>query len=229
MMVYVHGAGGFGGVWQLQERHFHSSDAVTLPGHPEGAPSPSIEGYRDWLRGYIERSQYGPVVLAGHSMGGGIALSYALEHQSDVRALVLVATGARLRVNPAFLKLMADNLDKPPSWFRDMAKPMFEGVDPSIRDMILDRECTFPISTHLNDFLCCDRFDVMERVPEIKVPVLVLCGDRDAMTPAKYSRFMADRIIGSRIAIIPGAGHMVMLEKPEEVNREIESFLRDIQ
>jgi len=224
-IVFIHGAGGCGELWHYQAKHFRDCDAVTLPGHPDGTPRASVDEYRQWLHGHITGNNYGNVVLAGQSMGGAIALSYALEHPADVAGLVLIGTGARLRVNPAFLKVLAENTDRQPSWYREIAAPLYGGVDPGVLGMVLDRVCSFPVSTHLNDFLCCDRFDVMDRVPEIKAPVLLLCGDKDVMTPVKYSQYLADRIPGSRMVIIPGAGHMVFLQKPEEVNREIDDFV----
>ncbi|MBN1497267.1 MAG: alpha/beta hydrolase [Spirochaetes bacterium] len=224
-LLFVHGAGGTGAVWHYQRERFPGCDAVTLPGRPDGALESSIDGYRDWLRGYCAAQGYGPVLLAGQSMGGGIALSYALAFPGEVRGLILIATGARLRVNPAFLALLAENADADPSWYRDVALPMYSGVEPSVRDRILDLQCSLPVRVHLNDFLCCDRFDVMDRVSEIRIPTLIVSGDADVMTPLKYSRYLAERIHGSRLAVIPGGGHLVFLQKPEEVNREIDLFL----
>ncbi|MBN2158408.1 MAG: alpha/beta hydrolase [Spirochaetes bacterium] len=224
-LVFIHGAGGTGDAWHFQKARFPDSDAVSLPGHPEGAARNSIDEYREWLREHITANGSGKTVLAGQSMGGGIALSYALAHPGEVGGLVLIGTGVRLRVNPGFLQLLRDNADKPPSWYREVALPMYDGVEPSVRDMVMDRQCRLPVCVHLNDFLCCDRFDIMERITEIRIPTLVLCGDKDIMTPEKYSRYLADRIPGSRLAVIPGAGHLVFLQKPGEVNREIEAFL----
>ena len=227
-LLFIHGAGGCSAVWHYQVRHFSGCDAVTLPGHPKGTPRSSVEEYREWLHDYIVEKKYGRVVLAGQSMGGAIALSYALAHPGEIGGLVLIGTGARLRVNPGFLKILSDNVDKPSSWYRGIADPMYAGVELSVRDMLLDRLCAFPVSVHLNDFLCCDRFDVMDKIAEINVPVLIICGDTDTMTPAKYSHYLADRIPGSRLVIIPDAGHMVFLEKPDTVNREIENIFNGI-
>ncbi len=226
-IVWIHGAGGCGDLWHYQVEHFPDSDAVTLPGHPEGSPCASVDEYREWLHGHITGKNYGRVILAGQSMGGAVALSYALAYPADVGGLVLMGTGARLRVNPGFLKTLSDNVEKPPSWYREIILPMYGGVDAAVRDMILERTCLFPVRTHLNDFLCCDRFDIMERIPEIALPVLLVCGGRDIMTPVKYSQYLADRIPGSRMVILPDAGHMIFLEKPDELNREIEVFVRD--
>lgn len=227
--LFIHGAGGCGALWHYQTERFRESDAVTLPGHPDGKPRGSVDEYREWLRGYIVDARYGRVVLAGQSMGGAVALSYALAHPDDVAGLILIGTGARLRVNPGFLQTLSDNTDKPPLWYRDIVMTMYGGVEPAVRDMVLDAICAFPVSTHLNDFLCCDRFDIMERIGEIAMPVLVICGDSDVMTPVKYSKYLADRIPGSRFVVIPGAGHMVFLEKPEEVNGEIDAFVSGLQ
>lgn len=224
-LVFIHGAGSTADAWHFQKARFPGCDAVSLPGHPEGAARNSIDEYREWLREYLAASGGDKAVLAGQSMGGGIALSYALAHPADVAGLVLIGTGARLRVNPGFLATLKNNIGKQPSWYRDLAVTMYDGVEPSVRDMVLDRQCRLPICVHLNDFLCCDRFDVMDRIGEIRVPALILCGDRDIMTPLKYSRYLADRMPGSRLAVIPEAGHLVFLQKPEEVNREIETFM----
>ena len=226
-LLFIHGAGGCGDVWHYQARHFMSCDAVTLPGHPDGALCSSVDEYRAWLREYIVRKKYGSVVLAGQSMGGAIALSYAIAHPAEIGGLVLIGTGARLRVFPDFLKALSDNVDKPPSWYRDVVFPMYAGVEQSVRDMLLDRICAFPVSVHLNDFLCCDRFDIMDTISSIHAPALIICGEGDTMTPLKYSRYLADHIRGSSLKMIPGAGHMVFLEKPDAVNREIENSFGD--
>lgn len=227
-LIFIHGAGGTGAVWHYQRERFPGCDAVTLPGHPEGGTRGSIDEYRQWLRTYVADMEYGMPVLAGSSMGGGIALSYALEHPNETSALILIGSGARLRVNPAFLKALTDNIDRPPSWYRGLVGAMYESVEEKVRERVLDVICSLPVSVHLNDFLCCDRFDVMERLAELSMPVLIICGDRDVMTPLKYSRFMAERIPGARLAVIPDTGHMVYLEKPDEVNVEIEKFLLEI-
>ena len=221
-LLFIHGAGGCRDVWHYQMRHFSGCDAVTLPGHPGGALRSSIDEYREWLHGYILEKKYGNTVLAGQSMGGAIALSYAMAHPGEIGGLVLIGTGARLRVIPGFLKILSGNVDKPPSWYRDIVSPLYAGIEQSIRDLVLDRVCAFPVSVHLNDFLCCDRFDIMDKISSINLPVLIISGESDTMTPVKYSRYLADRIPGSRLVIIPEAGHMVFLEKPDEVNREIE-------
>jgi pimeloyl-ACP methyl ester carboxylesterase len=76
-----------------------------------------------------------------------------------------------------------------------------------------------------NDYAACNAFDVMDRLGEISAPTLVIGGTADQMTPPKHATFLADKIPGARLAMIEGAGHMVMLEQPELVARHVEQFL----
>jgi pimeloyl-ACP methyl ester carboxylesterase len=57
------------------------------------------------------------------------------------------------------------------------------------------------------------------------MPTLILCGEDDVLTPVRYSRFLKEKIAGSELALVKAAGHMAMLEKPDEVNKAIEIFL----
>ena len=80
----------------------------------------------------------------------------------------------------------------------------------------------------LNDFLCCNRFDIMGRVHEIKVPALIICGESDVMTPVKFANYLGANIPNSRVVVVPQATHFVFAEKPEAVNKAIEDFLTEI-
>ncbi len=77
------------------------------------------------------------------------------------------------------------------------------------------------------DFRACDRFDVMARLADIRVPVLVVSAEDDQLTPPKYAEFLVQRIPGGRRAHILGAGHFVPIEKPLEVNAAITRFMDD--
>ena len=77
----------------------------------------------------------------------------------------------------------------------------------------------------IGDFTACDGFDVMDRIGQVRLPVLVIVGEDDELTPPKYAEFLARAIPGARLARIPRAGHYVSLEQPDEVNHAIRSFL----
>ncbi len=78
------------------------------------------------------------------------------------------------------------------------------------------------------DMLACDSFDETERISAIQKPALVLCGAEDRMTPIRQSQFLAAALEKAQLVTIPDAGHMVMLEKPQEVAASIRAFLDEI-
>lgn len=227
-LVLVHGSGASSLSYYYQARHFADADAVDLPGHPRGKPCPSVELYTEWLRGYIWGKGYRDVVLGGHSLGGAIVLTYALKYPEEVKGLVLMGTGARLRVHPDFLgeceKAVSDGAARQ-RWLEARAAN-YARVEPRMREMLLDKAKEVGPAAMLNDLLCCDRFDIMDRLGQIKAPALVVQGDEDVMTSVKYGRFLADKIAGTKIQVFPGGTHQVMLEQPDAVNRAIEGFVR---
>jgi pimeloyl-ACP methyl ester carboxylesterase len=66
------------------------------------------------------------------------------------------------------------------------------------------------------------------RIPEIKVPTLILVGNNDQLTPVKWSQYLANNIPTSTLQIIKDAGHFVMTEQPSQLNKAITSFLKSL-
>ena len=226
-LIFIHGSGGCKDAWHYQLKYFPDADAVNLPGHPDGEPHNSIEGYVDWLREYIQQNGYRDVVLAGHSLGGAVAQLYALKYPDDLKGLVLIGTGARLRVHPMYLEEF-EKAKNDPTILEQMRETGMENIDPELKELLKKRALEVGAAVFLNDMLCCDRFDIMDRVHEIKLPALALCGSEDVMTPPKYIKYLADKIDGATEVIIPGATHNVPIEKPDEVNQAITDFLQSI-
>jgi len=67
----------------------------------------------------------------------------------------------------------------------------------------------------------------MNEVEKVDLPTLILCGDEDQLTPVRYSQFLHSRIEGSKLEILSGAGHMVMIESPEAFNEKIKDFITE--
>ena len=227
-LVFIHGSGACGDVWMLQKQHFTDADTPDLPGHPHGEICPTIEAYSDWLHGYFQEKEYTDVVLAGHSLGGGIALMHAIKHPRDLKGIIMIGSGARLRVLPLILEAVEGKLGDARGWITELIEPLYGTVDEKTLGAILPKLIEVGPAAQLNDFRCCDKFDVMDRVGEIKVPVLCIVGDQDNMTPPKYSQYLAGKMPDCRVSIIEGGTHLAFLEKPVEVNRAIESFIKQI-
>ncbi len=227
-LVFIHGSGAVGAVWYFQKQHFVDADTPDLPGHPRGNLCTSIQAYSDWLHDYIQERGYKDVVLAGHSLGGGIALMHALKYPSDLKGIISVGSGARLRVMPSLLDFIRSKLDDTEGWMNELVIPLHSTVDESLREMLLPKLREVGPAVQLNDFSCCDKFDIMDRLGAIKLPALAIVGDQDNMTPPKYTQYLFDHLPDCRMAIIEGASHIAFMEKPDEVNSIIEGFLKRI-
>ena len=227
-LVFIHGSGAVGEVWHYQKQQFKGADAPDLPGHPEGKLCTSIEEYSDWLHGYIQQQGYSDVVLAGHSLGGGIALQHAVKYPGDLKAIMLIGSGARLRVLPLIIEAIRSRLDDRQRWLNEMVIPLYATVDEKTRDLLLPKLAEVGPAPQLNDFMCCDKFDIMGKVGSITMPALAIVGDQDNMTPPKYAQYMVKNMPSCRLETIEGGTHLAFLEKPQQVNAAIEKFLKEI-
>jgi pimeloyl-ACP methyl ester carboxylesterase len=226
-LIFIHGAGGNHLIWGAQVRALSGGlrvVALDLPGHgrSDGPGMVSIDAYTESVAEALS-SLGSPVVLVGHSMGGGIALQLALQWPESVAGLVLLGTGGRLRVAPSLLAGLQTDFGGAVTTIAGMA---FAPATTSSIQMRGKRDLfATGAATLLGDFRACDSFDVLARLGEIRVPCLVLCGSEDRLTPPKYSESLARGIPGARLEVIPSAGHMAMLEQPAAVSQSILSFV----
>ncbi len=214
-LVLVHGAGGNALHWPVALRRLPDCAvyALDLPGHGRstGQGRRAIADYAAVVTAFADALDLPAFVLAGHSMGGAIALECALRNATRLAGLILVATGARLRVAPRILDAVANDFPAAISLLAELAHGA--QVDPQI-DRIFRRRLgeVAPAILH-GDFLACDAFDRRADLAAVAVPTLVICGSADRMTPVQYSRFLAEKIAAAQLVIVPDVGHMVMLEK----------------
>jgi pimeloyl-ACP methyl ester carboxylesterase len=229
-VVFIHGAGGTHQHWLYQVRDLSQSPsyALDLPGHgrSEGAGRDSISGYGDWLVAFLDAAGLQQAVLVGHSMGGAIALDVVVRYPDRVAGLGLVATGARLRVAPAILDGIRQDKEAAVRLITDWSY----GPEVPAEMVRLGRRqmSETPGDVLYGDFAACDAFDVMGRLEEIASPALIMCGTKDQMAPSKYSIYLRDQIAGATLRLVEGAGHMLMLEKPQSVVQALEAFLQKL-
>jgi pimeloyl-ACP methyl ester carboxylesterase len=227
-IIFVHGSGGCGDIWRYQTAYFPDSHAVDLPGHPYGQILKSVDECVDWLRTYIKGRGCKEVVLAGHSFGGAIALMYALRYPQELKGIIIIGSGARLKVHPMFLTPCEEAIKgNSRKWYR-LVEEMYRLTPMDYKREVIEKQKAIGPAVMLNDFRCCDKFDIMDRVHEIKLPALIICGESDVMTPVKYASYLGAKTASSRVVIVPRAGHFVLAEKPEVVNKAIEDFLKAI-
>lgn len=226
-LLLIHGAGATKQDWPASIRRLAGTEvlAIDLPGHGDspGAPSDTIEAYREAVVGFLDALHQERATWVGHSMGSAIALSAALERSERVAGLILIGSGARLRVHPRILGL-AEETDRL-SEAMDMFAAGCFGSASSPRTIEQWRTRLADGRGLPDDLRACNAFDVMDRLGEVSCPTLVVCGEEDRMTPPKYGRYLAEGIANAELRLLPTAGHMVMLEKPEAVAGEVRAFL----
>ncbi len=230
-VVFLHGAGASHRIWRDQWAGLKGTARLVipdLPGHAEssGTPRESIPEYAAWLGDFVGELGLRTFILAGHSMGGAVALTAALSGIRGLDALILAGTGAKLRVSPIIFEGITNR-------FLEFAPEFVELLLGKDAGSALREELTTDVlstrpSVFLADFRACDAFDVRDRLASIRVPTLVLSGDEDRLAPLKYGEFLATAVPGAVLKIMHGAGHAAMLEKPTEVNNVIASFIQSL-
>ncbi len=233
-VLMIHGAGQRVATWKrqlelLKNHPKYNLIIPDLPGHgaSEGEGSKDIAGYKGFIEEFADALGLSGIIPVGHSMGGAVAMVYALDRPEKVRATVLVGTGARMRVAGETLKTVKNNYqlfcDVAPS--RMIAPGSPEEIRKEFREGLLD---TSPDVCY-RDLVACDEFDLMDRVHEIKTPTCIISADQDILTPPKYGEHLRDSIIGSSYHLIKDAGHFMMLEQPLEFNRILSGFLMSLE
>jgi pimeloyl-ACP methyl ester carboxylesterase len=230
-LVLIHGAGGSSVTWLGTLRNLGRTRrclAPDLPGHgqsgpfPDGTASVSIEAYRSFIDAFCAALDVPRAVFVGHSMGGAIAIEAALGSPNRVAGLVLIATAARLAVSPAVFDAIDNHFARFPEM---MAQTGFSPSTPRDLALRLARAgLQAPQSVVRADFEACNHWDARERISAIRAPTLVMIGEDDLLAPAKYGRFLADRIPNARVVAFPQTGHMVHLENASRAVLAVSQF-----
>ena len=239
-LAFLHGAGDSAAIWARQAEHFareHQVLPIDLPGHGTrlgDAPRDSHVDNADEVARLIRQRGFSRPVLVGHSMGGGIALNVALRHPELLGGLVLVASGARLRMHPSFIDAARQKAEAAPD-LPQVAGPSIpleqavsEQASQEVRAWLRERVGESTARATYADFLANDRFDVIERLGEIALPTLVIAGEDDRLTPPKYQQLLADRLPKARLVLVAGAGHYVQVEQESAFNAELDRFLGEL-
>jgi pimeloyl-ACP methyl ester carboxylesterase len=222
-VVLIHGLGGSSDWWRHNIRDLeasHTVAAVDLVGFGRNRSflrrsslPPTFEEMAALLGRWIESSFGGPVHLVGNSMGGQIAIHLAAARPELVRSLVLVnSTGIPFELRPG---VHLENLMIPRGMFsfaRILARDAFRSGPTALlvafRRLLLD-----------------DARPLMRR---LRMPVLLLWGERDPLVPLTYARQILEEIPSARLSVVPRAGHIPMWENPEAFNGELLQFLGEV-
>lgn len=228
-VILIHGAGGNHLSWPPQIRRLvgESIVALDLPGHgqSEGTGRQSIEAYAEDVVAFMQSLKIRAAVIVGISMGSAIALTLALKYPKKVKALALLGGGAKMRVAQTVLETAGN-----PNTFESAVESIntncfSETVQQNLLQLSKHSMLKMRPPALLGDFLACNEFNVLDQLGQIKIPTLIICGAEDKMTPPKLSEFLRAGIANSTLHVLDHAGHMVMLEQPDEVANLLKHFL----
>jgi pimeloyl-ACP methyl ester carboxylesterase len=227
-IVFIHGAGGSSAFWQemikgLSDRV--NTVAIDLPGRgrSKGPGRQKIEDYADAVVDSITQIGIPDPILCGLSLGGAIAQQILLDYPNLLKAAILIGTGARMKVAPAFFESIENDYNNFVEWLCKIC--VSKKTDPNMITLLREDmlRCQ-PEITH-GDFRACDRFDVADQLATIEAPVLVVTAEEDKLTPPKLGEFLEKQIKNASRAHIMDAGHIVPIEKSGELVEEILKFL----
>jgi pimeloyl-ACP methyl ester carboxylesterase len=229
-VVFLHGAGFDHTAWALHSRWFaHHGFAVLapdLPGHgrSEGPALKSIGEMAEWTIALLDAAEAQKVHLIGHSMGSLIALDAAARLPERVNALSLIGTAATMTVGPDLLKAAEANdqaaIDMVSIWGLGFSAELGGSLAPGLwmhggAQSTLQR-C--PPGVLFGDLSACNAYaNALSAAARISVPTTLILGEKDMMTPARAGKALAAAIPQARTVVLPGAGHLLMAERPDEL------------
>lgn len=229
-VILLHGAGFDHTTWALHSRwfahHGYSVLAPDLPGHgrSKGEPLKSIAAMADWTAALITAAGAEKARLVGHSMGSLIALETASRHPAKVSELALIGTAATMTVGPDLLKAAENNdsaaIDMVSIWGLGFQAELGGSLAPGLwmhsgAQRVL-QQCRPGVL--FSDLSACNAYtNALTAAEKIAVPTTVILGERDMMTPAKAGNALAAALPNARTIVLRGAGHMMMVERPDEL------------
>ncbi len=224
-LLLIHGAAGSHLDWPINLRRLNAI-VPDLSGHGKSSAMPSrdrIPLYAADMIALLDALELPSAVIVGHSMGGAIALTIALEASERVAGLILINTGAKLAVSPAIL----DNVvaDQAAVGERLRAQLWSQHTPQQIRDLGYQQFMQTPPEVALDDYIACQHFDIREHLDRIQTPALVFGTAEDQMTPLKYAQYLAEHLPDAELIIAKDAGHMLPIEQAGFVADEVTRWL----
>lgn len=229
--LFLHGSGGDGAVWDYQLSGLGSLCNVIIPdlpchGRSKGNMMNTVAEYVEWLEHFVSTLKLFSFFLVGHSLGGAIAQEYTYKNPEKTKGLILIGTGIRFNVLPDYLQLLQDD-------FEAAVKTSCMGAySSSVSDELYQKGYEMLLKNGKAilylDMLSCKQFDSSSWISSIEIPTLIFCGRDDKITPCESSHELANRLSNSRLHVVSGAGHMVMIESPEVFNGVVKNFMKEI-
>jgi 3-oxoadipate enol-lactonase len=241
LLLFLHGIGGNRGNWRDQlpvfAEHFTTAawDARGYGASDDGGPLEFGDLSADLLR-VIDGLEVDRAHLCGLSMGGRIAMDFHDRHRERVASLTLCDTQPGLgnmapEKRREFIRLRQEPLlagktprDIAPRVARSLVSPR---AVPGAYERLIESMSALHKDAYLKTIEASFLYPRLPDLESVRVPTHIVVGADDTLTPPEVSRAMAARIAGSRLTVIPDAGHLSNLEQPRAFNAAVLGFLRE--
>ncbi len=242
-VLFVHGFPFDHNMWhkQIEELSSHyyciSYDIRGLGESSAGDGQYTMESFVDDISLIIYELKLTKPVICGLSMGGYVALRAVEKMEEKFRGLILCDTKPEADTNEGKLKraegikkINEDGLDV---FIHDFMKNCFsDQFKTSYKNeyqKIIESSSEFdPVGVKGSLIAMAGRTDTTSYLSRIKIPALILCGEKDILTTPSVMKEMSDKIAVSEFYAVPDSGHIIPIENPEFVNKKISAFLNKI-
>jgi pimeloyl-ACP methyl ester carboxylesterase len=222
-------------IWKAQVKHFSKRYSVITydqRGHGKsdkartGQGNYSVQALAEDLNALIQKLNLDKPMVVGFSMGGMVALRFAIEHPDEISKLVLVGTCAKMAPPTAakFLKVIGRLLPTR-TFYRMLGRYRFYKPSEQVANAWLERALKVDKAVAFESWSeWAENFDLTDQVSKIRVPTLIIVGEKDDLF-LETCRYLNENIKGSQLRVVTGSGHTVSIEKPEEFNQILEEFI----
>ncbi len=241
-LVLIHGYPLSRQIWRPQLAGLSDAAHVVAPdlpgsGESDVPPPPyTIDGLADAVAAMLdELGITEPAVIGGLSMGGYVALAFYRRHAGRVAGLILAATraGADSEAGQANRdKSIAQAKDKGvdaivEGMLPKLLAPETYHANPALVHEVRHIMAASPLDGVIGDLSAMrDRPDATAQLSGLQQPVLVIHGQDDQLIPPSEAEATYSRLPNARLALLPGAGHLLNLEQPDAFNAEVRTFLK---
>ncbi len=227
-IVLIHGVGGTHLSWPAKIRRLPGYDvyAIDLPGHgkSKGTAAQTVQQYTPTLIKFLAELGFYRAFFIGHSMGSAIALQLALDEPDHTAGVGIIAGAASYQIETGFLQEFRSDLTLPVA-LQKLKKLLANTT--SAQEVLEKKTLAASVQPSLwyPDWRACARFDIRDRLSQIKQPAFIAAGRLDQVVPFQNSAFLANQIPQAVLMDYKHSGHLLALEEPDRLSMDIQQFL----
>ena len=237
-VILIHGNGLDRTVWQLQTRSYANRGrralAVDLPGHgkSEGPALQTVEEMADWVIRFMDAAEVKTATLVGHSMGSLVALEAAARNPDRVDKLAMLGAAATMPVHPELLAAAERNEVLAPElivyWGLGLKAKTGGHPSPGLWvhmaiQALLENSAAGVL--HIGLSACNAYQGGADAAKKVTCQTRLVLGRDDMMCPLKNAEPLMDGIANAETVIIERCGHMLTLERPNQVHDALNDFI----